>query len=156
MFKKLLRLAVIFTLLGVAVTAIGWFVALPDKPMREPGSVQTSAVKVVKKVDLNNTKWRSENPKVTATVLNGTIEVESITEDPDGSKGFVRWWYGTFDNPRDNHPGVTSKGIEDPDKFYLSSADTKDFVYDSKSEMLRFDISVMGMTKTVEMKRVQG
>jgi hypothetical protein len=149
-FKKLLRLAVIFTLLGVAITAINWFVALPDKSMHEPGSVQTSAVKVVQTVDLNNTKWRSENPKVTATVQNGTIEVESVTEDA----GFARWWYGTFDNPRDGKPGITSKGIDDPDKFYLSSAPTKDFVYDPQLEMLRFSISMMGITKVVEMKRV--
>lgn len=151
MLKKLLRLVVIGSLLIVFGTAVSYFAAQPDRPMREPGSTQTSAVKVAQPVDLNGT-WRSEKPKVTATVLNGTIDVESITEDG----GYVRWWYGTFDNPPAGKHGVTSKGVEDPNKFYLSSAETKDFVYDPQNKLLRFQISMMGVTKIVEMKRVQG
>lgn len=109
--------------------------------------VKTDGIRVVKPLDLNG-KWKSAKPNVTAIVKDGTIEVESTTEDG----GSVRWWYGTFDNPQDGKTGVTSKGITDVNKLYLSSAETKDFVY--HDGQLKFTIAVMGTTKVIEMKRV--
>lgn len=151
MFTKLLRLLAILCLAVVFGTAVSYLVGKPERSeVRAPGSVtQTSAVKVTQPVDLVGT-WKSDKPKVVATVLNGTIEVESTTE----VGGYVRWWYGTFQNPPVGQYGVTSKGVDDADKFYLSSAETKDFVYDPKDKILRFQISVMGVTTVVEMKRV--
>lgn len=144
--RKFLSLLAFLVVLAAVVMGGVYVSTMPDDTKTNAPSVE-QGVKIVKPLDLNG-KWKSDKPKVTAVVQNGTIEVESITEDG----GFVRWWYGTFDNPQDGKVGVTSKGIEDPDKFYLSSAETKDFVYDK--EMLKFQISMMGVTRVVEMKRV--
>jgi hypothetical protein len=144
---KIIRWCFSFALVAIAVMAIAKFANLPDKPMQDPNGTVTEAVKLKVPLDLTG-EWRSDNPKVTAKVLNGTIEVESTTEDG----GIVRWWYGTFDNPQDGKTGVISKGISHPEKFYLSSADEKDFVY--HEGMLKFQLSVMGVTRVVEMKRV--
>ena len=142
--KKALRNLAFLMLLAVVTMGSVYYATMPDSssmPSVEQG------VKIVKPLDLNG-EWKSEKPSVVATVQNGTIEVQSILEDG----GYARWWFGTFDNPQDGKVGVTSKGIQDPDKVYLSSAETKDFVYDNG--MLKFQISLMGVSKVVEMKRV--
>jgi hypothetical protein len=139
----MIRGAVIAVCLFIAIAALFKFFTGADQglPSIEQG------VKIVKPLDLNG-EWKSTNPNVIATVQNGTIEVQNILE----GGGYARWWFGTFDNPQDGKVGVISKGIEDPDKFYLSSAETKEFVYDNG--MLKFQISTMGVSEIVEMKRV--
>jgi len=142
---KLFRVALLAGMLALVFGAIfGW--SNPDDSVRTKTQVKTDAVKVKIPVDLTG-NWKSDKPKITAKVQNGTIEVESSTEDG----GSVRLWYGTFDNPQDGALGVTSKGMYDPDKIYLSSAETKDFVL--HDGQLKFQISIMGVTRIVAMKR---
>lgn len=144
----MIQRAIISVLAVIAIVGLyKWYSGAEHPSKSIPTITQQTAVKIKVPLDLTG-NWRSDKPKVTAVIQNGTIEVTSVTE----SGGSVRWWYGTFDNPQDGATGITSKGMYDVNKIYLSSADTKDFVYHDK--MLKFQIAVMGVTRVVEMKRV--
>lgn len=144
----MIRRALITMFAAIAIVGLFKYFSGAEHPtINIPTISQQPAVKIKVPLDLTG-NWRSDKPKVTAVVQNGTIEVESTLDDG----GYARWWYGTFDNPQDGKTGVTSKGMYDPNKIYLSSAETKSFVY--HDGRLKFQISMMGVTRIVEMKRV--
>jgi hypothetical protein len=82
----------------------------------------------------------------------GHIKDNRIHVEMYAAEGYTGLWYGTFDILQ---PGVTtmvSSAIQDENHFVLSTAETKDFLYQKGS--LIFEFAVMGTRTTIEMKRV--
>jgi len=147
--KKLLWFVGVAALLVVLGTAVS-LIAIPvQKNSSSSEPTKTNAVQISMPTDLGG-KWESETSdtgsKMVAKVENGTIFVEMYVNN-----GYTGLWYGTFDilQPGDNV--MVSKFIDDPSHFALSSAKTKEFLYQKGS--LVFDFSVMGTRRTVELKR---
>lgn len=136
------RSITIFVLAIVAAVAGIFFFAPVENKSND---TNVPAVKINAPVDLNG-KWKSDKPAFEAEVKNGTIEVSMVLVE-----GYSRFWYGTFDNPQPGTNEVVSKGIDEPGKFYLSSAETKNFLY--QNGKLVVDFSVMGTTTAVAMSR---
>jgi hypothetical protein len=120
----------------------------PENPPAQ-NNKDVPAVKIVGPLDLSG-EWisaeSSAGTKFLGHVKNNTILVEMSAGD-----GLSNLWYGTFDILQPGKNVVVSSAIEG-DVFYLSSAKTKDFLYQNGS--LVFDFSVMGTRTTIEMKRV--
>ena len=143
------RLLGSFALLAVIVAAgVLWF--LPEDATISSITTQTSAVKVQMPVDLSG-EWVSteskSGTKFYGHVKNNTMHVEMYAND-----GYTGLWYGTFDILQVGQSTLVSKAIDDPNHFVLSSAKTKDFLYQKGS--LVFEFTVMGTRTTIEMKRV--
>lgn len=117
-----------------------------------PSVAATTVINTPTAVDLSG-RWESNaskaGTKMVGQIKNGTIHVEMYADE-----AYTGLWYGTFDILQPGEKTLTSKYIDDPAHFVLSSAETKDFTYDSGS--LKFDFSVMGTRTTVEMRRVAG
>jgi hypothetical protein len=122
---------------------------LPPAPKITAPPTSTPAV-AVGTIDLSG-KWESAESKagtkMIAEIKNNTIHVEMKVAD-----GFTGLWYGTFDTLQPGQNVMTSKAIHNSNYLVVSSAQTKDFLY--QKESLIFDFSVMGTRTTVEMKRV--
>lgn len=148
MGKKIAFLVALVVLTIVAGTSIAYFAFPPSKTTNSVTT--TSAVKLSMPVDLSG-KWESAIDKVGtkmfAKIENNTIYIEMSVND--GSAGL---WYGTFDVLAPGKNSIDSTFIDDPDHFVLSSAESKEFIYQGGS--LVFDYSSMGIRTTVEMKRV--
>lgn len=144
--------AAIVALFLIAGVALFKLFSGADKPA-EIGSITTQqeAVKIIEKPVDPSGKWESATSKagtkMVAEVKNNTIHVEMYAAD-----GYTGLWYGTLDFFQPGQNGQTSKAIDDPDHFVLSSAETKEFIY--QDDTLVFDFSVMGTRTTVAMKRV--
>lgn len=140
----LVALVVLCILGGTAVT----YLVFPPQESQNPVTM-TSAVKVTMPIDLSG-KWESvegkTGSKFIANIENNTIHVEMTVSD-----GFSGLWYGTFDILQPGENSISSKALNDPNKFVLSSLETKDFLYRDGS--LFFNLSVMGTTSAVELKR---
>lgn len=148
---KILRIAMYAVVAALIFSLFYHFAALPERPMQDPASSTVGAVKIVKPVDCTG-EWASEEKngsRFVAHVKNGVIHVEMQV-----AGGFTGLWYGTFDIFQPGQSGLISKALNDPKYLVLSSADTKEFVYQDGS--LAFDFSVAGTRTTVELKRVQG
>lgn len=117
-----------------------------------PSVAATTVINTPTAVDLSG-RWESNaskaGTKMVGQIKNGTIHVEMYADE-----AYTGLWYGTFDILQPGEKTLTSKYIDDPAHFVLSSAETKDFTYDSGA--LKFDFSVMGTRTTVEMRRVAG
>lgn len=149
--RRFLFVAGIVALLAVFGTAISLYVFPPQKTSHTQITKQDVApVKAAVAVDLSG-KWESEvsqtGMKMVATVQNGTIFVEMYKD-----KAYTGLWYGTFDFLQPGEKEVVSKFIDDPNHFALSTAKTKDFLYQDGS--LVFEYSVFAVRTIVEMKRV--
>lgn len=149
MFKKLISVAAFLALIVAVVTAVMLF-TMPSQKNAGTEPTKTEAVKVSMPIDLAG-KWESKTSKagtkMVAEIKNNMIFVEMYAND-----GFTGLWYGTFDILQPGQNTVNSKAVNDVDHFALSSADTKEFLYQGGS--LVFDYSVMGTRTTVELKRV--
>ena len=117
-----------------------------------PSVAVTTVINTPTAIDLTG-RWESNvsksGTKMIVHIKNGTVHVEMYADE-----AYTGLWYGTFDILRPGEKTLTSKYIDDPQHFVLSSAETKDFTYDSGA--LKFDFSVMGTRTTVEMRRVAG
>jgi hypothetical protein len=147
---KFVRLLVILTLCGVLATAIMFLQDQPNKTTPSPTPPAVGAVKIVQPINLAG-EWQSvesrAGTKFVGHIKNNTIQIEMSATD-----GFATLWYGTFDVLQPGEKVMVSKAIDDPQYFALSSAETKDFLYQDIS--LVFDFAVMGTRTTIEMKRV--
>lgn len=93
-------------------------------------------------------KWETtdpDNPRMAADVL-----ADSITIDLLGPDSSLVYWHGSFSDLRADSNTITSNAIEEG-SLALSTASTKDFVYENGR--LSFEITAMGVTKTVQMTR---
>lgn len=150
MFKKLLSVILLLAALAIVFTGFMFFTAPGvHKTATEP--TKTDAVKVSMPIDLAG-KWESTTSKagtkMVAEVKDNTVFVQMYAND-----GYTGLWYGTFDILQPGQNVMNSKAIEDDQNhFVLSTAETKEFLYQKGS--LIFDFSVMGTRTTVEMKRV--
>jgi hypothetical protein len=117
-----------------------------------PSVATTTVINTPTAIDLTG-RWESNvsksGTKMIGHIKNGTVHVEMYADE-----AYTGLWYGTFDILQPGEKTLTSKYIDDPQHFVLSSAETKDFTYDSGA--LKFDFSVMGTRTTVEMRRVAG
>ncbi len=147
MSKKTLHFVVVFVLATIVAAAGILFFA---NTALKPAGTNVGAVKIVKAIDLSG-KWESTVSKTGAT-FSAEIKDNTVLVEMSANDGFSGLWYGTFDILQPGQNLITSKFIDDPEHFVLSSAKTKDFIYDKES--LVFDFSVMGTRTTVEMKRV--
>lgn len=149
MFRKLFRVLAILSLIAVGGTAIGYFGAQPDHPAQAPAST-AGVVQIVKPIDLSG-EWQSveshAGTKFLGHIKNNTVHIEMVANG-----GYSGLWYGTFDILQPGENEMLSSAIEDENYFVLSSAETKNFIYQDGS--LVFDFSVMGVRTTIEMKRV--
>lgn len=151
MIRKLMRLLAFFALCAVAVTALMYAIT-PEKRTNDtpPAPTTPGLVKIVKPIDLSG-KWESVESKAgtkfVTEIKNNTVHIQMYAND-----GYTGLWYGTFDILQPGANTMVSKYIDDPDHFVLSSAETKEFLYQGDS--LIFDFSMMGTVTTIEMKRV--
>jgi hypothetical protein len=155
MFRKLLRAATFVALLAVLLTAVMFWNAKTNRfdPSMGPGDpTVASAAQIKAPINLEG-NWRSQGSnslQMIAQISNNTILVQSIIN----SGGYGRYWFGSFENPKGNADGkgmILSKKIEVEGQFTLSPADDKQFIY--QSESIYFDVSAMGVTRTVELVR---
>lgn len=100
-------------------------------------------------IDLSG-EWVSTE-STAGTKFFGHIKNNTILVEMSASDGFSNLWYGTFDFLQPGDKVMVSSAIEG-DVFFLSSAETKNFLYQDGN--LIFDFSVMGTRTTIEMKRV--
>lgn len=149
MVKKLLSVVAFLTIAAVVFTAFMYFTAPTSQKTQQPVQ-QTQAVKISKPIDLSG-KWESTTSKAgtkfVAEIKDNRVHVQMYAND-----GYTGLWYGTFDILPAGQNVIVSKAIEDDDHFVLSSAETKDFLYQKGS--LVFDFAVMGVVTTIEMKHV--
>lgn len=150
MGKKIAILVVATVVAILFGTTVAYLAFPPDNTKTPPAPTSPGLVKIVKPIDLAG-KWESGESKIgtkmVAEVKNNTIHVQMYVND-----GYTGLWYGTFDILQPGQNTISSKFIDDPDHFVLSSAETKDFLYQQGS--LIFDYSVMGTVTTIELKRV--
>lgn len=148
-----MRTTITILLAGIAVVSGLLWVFLPDKPVQShtvhPPSVAVTT-ETPKSIDLSG-EWVSvENKagtKFVGHIKNNTVHIEMVADN-----AYTGLWYGTFDILQPGAKKMVSSAIEDEEHFVLSSAETKDFLYQNGS--LVFDFSVMGTRTTIEMKRV--
>jgi hypothetical protein len=150
MGKKIATLVIIMVAAILFGTTVAYLAFPPEKNVAPGSTTQTEAVKISKPIDLAG-KWESAESKIgtkmVAEVKNNTIHIQMYVSD-----GYTGLWYGTFDILQPGQNTVVSKFIDDPDHFVLSSAETKDFLYQKGS--LIFSYTVMGTMTTIELKRV--
>lgn len=145
--KKFLSLAAaIVVLIVMAVAGVYISKQSPDRPVPVIGFTTTAAspVKAVVPIDLSG-DWNtspSETLKMAAHITADTITVEFISNKNE----YIAYWYGTFEQ---NKVKIVSQAKED--KFFLAKATSKDFLF--KDGKLSFEVTVMGVTKRVEMTR---
>ena len=112
---------------------------------------QTRPKKVEKPADLTGT-WKQTNPNsqdswMEATIANGTIEIDWVTQD---SRSL--YWKGTYEAPtKAGDWKWTSQGdTAAMEQSLLASQDTtKDFTY-TKADGISWQASAMGVTTTVK------
>lgn len=151
MFRKLINAAAFVTLLVALVVSVFYII---DSDQAESNSHPNvaSAVKVVEPISLVG-NWKT--PPESKLTMKAVITDTSILVHFIDKSGYVAYWYGSFHNPegtnKDWKGGVTSTKLIDPQKFTLSNAATKDFVWDG--EQLHFDVTAMGITTVVDLVR---
>lgn len=149
MFRKILFLLAGLTALALVFTTV-MYVSMPEQTTNTQ-PIKTDAVKVSMPIDLAG-KWESTTSKA-GTKMIGEVKDGKIFVQMYANDGYTGLWYGTFDILQPGQNTVVSKFIEDnQDHFALSTAETKEFLYQKGS--LIFDYSVMGSSFTIEMKRV--
>lgn len=148
MSKKLLRVAVFVFMLALAFVATMYFLT-PENSAQGPVQ-KADAVKVSMPIDLSG-KWESAVSKA-GTKFVGDIKENKIFIEMYANDGYTGLWYGTFDILQPGTNSMVSSAIQDEDHFVLSTAETKEFIYQKGS--LVFEFSVMGTRTTIEMKRV--
>lgn len=149
MFRKILFLLAGLTALALVFTTV-MYVSMPEQTTNTQ-PIKTDAVKVSMPIDLAG-KWESTTSKA-GTKMVGEVKDGKIFVQMYANDGYTGLWYGTFDILQPGQNTVVSKFIEDnQDHFALSTAETKEFLYQKGS--LIFDYSVMGSSFTIEMKRV--
>lgn len=104
--------------------------------------------------DLTGT-WTSENNDGSyqeAVITEDSIEINWVTDD--GNTKSV-YWVGTYESPSEpitEYTWTSERDKEKTDSALLASTDdTKDFTY--KDGVLSYEVSAMGTTTTLELKR---
>lgn len=139
-----MRFRIVLTILVVVFLGAG-YLSLTGRPLPDLGLSKFSGWSSGS-VDLDG-KWVSDdaNPRMTADIDAGKITVNLLTPD-----SHMVYWYGSFENPKNAGDTVVSNVVE-IDILTLSTATSKEFTY--KDDKLYFEISAMGVTKTVAMSR---
>lgn len=147
MFRKLLRLSVAATLLVVFIFAAMRLAETWEPTKLEYSSTETQAVKIVSPPDMTG-RWVTHGDDPTA--MFAVIEEKTITVTLVSEGSHLVYWHGSFENPGSNGGTTVSNAIV-ADILVLSTASSKEFV--CEEDALSFEITVMGMTKTMEMVR---
>lgn len=146
--KIALRAVVIFALFSILIMVVVRWNQTPGKTMRPPVVTTTVAEGVKARIPIDLTgEWKSTDeakPKIVARITANTIEMDFVDDSV-----LVSYWRGSFEVPKSGQSGITSKATNA--EFSLSTAPTKDFVI--QDDKLIFQLSAMGVTKIVEMKR---
>lgn len=139
---------VLFVLIAGGI-ATGVFInqSKSDATIESNAKVETSIITQ----DALSGFWKSDDPKMKATVTQSTVEI--IWEDGDMSG---LYWKGTFLAPARlvNGSKIVSDGDTDVmSESLLASRDTsKEFTFEK--DTLSFKLTLMGVTKTVRLVRV--
>lgn len=146
----LLIIASLFTVAGlafVAVIVMNSVVPEGSPSVQAPGPQQQIAVPVAEPPlhDLNGT-WTGDVDN--GTTMTGTVNGDSIQIVFEKDNCKMIYWNGTFQPAATIGDVVLSSKVDIP-KAVLSTADSKRFVVGN--ETMSFEISALGVTKTVEL-----
>lgn len=127
------------------------FMSQGDAPVNPPNQPMTSTVVTPASnpvQDLSG-EWITESNgvKLIATVKNNTINISMKNNDTT-----INWWDGSFEATGADGDIIASIKSTDADDIMVSSSQSKTFTVGNRT--LTFDMSFMGVTKTVTMQHV--
>jgi hypothetical protein len=127
------------------------FMSQGGTPVEPPNHLQTttSAAQAASSTQDLTGQWVAESNgvKLVASVKNDTINVSMKNNDTT-----INWWDGSFVSSGADGDTIASIKSTDTDDIMVSSSQTKMFTVGDKT--LTFDMSFMGVTKTVTMQHV--
>lgn len=136
--------------------------AMSNSPVQATGSDNAAASApepTVKALDLTG-KWKQSNSNsdedfMVAEIKNGVISVDWNLESEDMK---AVYWIGSYEAPKggENSYSWTSKRDKDKTESALLAAgsDTKEFTHEG--DVISFEVSIQGTTKTIKMERAKG